>query len=545
MRSEPYHFSDWDAGKLPPLGWDCADAVDDGWTKQQLDHLMRSTVRDWVPPAKRTDRQDHSPKDVATTQKITSHGPRKLPPKLFANSPLRSARALIEDRHKRKGLRTIQHHRGGFYEWTGAHYQQPDRDAVDAMVWSYLDTATTETPKGDIAPFNPNRSKVGDVVAGLAAACNLSSYLDAPCWLIDDPNQLPASELLAVKNGLLHLPSGRLLPATPAFFGLNLAGVEYSTDTTPPAEWLAFLGQIWPGDGQSIETLQELFGYFLAPDTSQQKIALIVGPKRSGKGTIARILTELLGHDSVAAPTLASLATNFGLAPLIGKSVGIIGDARLSSRADQSAIAERLLSISGEDSLTIDRKFLSAWTGRLPIRFVIMTNELPRLADASGALASRFVVLTMEKSFFGHEDRGLFARLLPELPGILTWAREGYLRLNARGYFNQPASARDAIEELEALGSPVAAFVKECCIIEQGKVCSVEDVFSAWRAWCEENGRKEPGTAQSFGRDLRAVVSGLRITQPRMEGKQVRCYEGIGIRSWKDDGSKPDEDIPW
>ena len=45
-----------------------------------------------------------------------------------------------------------------------------------------------------------------------------------------------------------------------------------------------------------IETLQEIFGYVLTPDTSQQKIGMIVGPKRSGKGLIGRTLRRLVGE---------------------------------------------------------------------------------------------------------------------------------------------------------------------------------------------------------------------------------------------------------
>ena len=104
---------------------------------------------------------------------------------------------------------------------------------------------------------------------------------------------------------------------------------------------------------------------------------------------MGRVLTALLGKSNVCAPTLASLSQCFGLWPLIGKQLAIISDARLGGRADQQAIAERLLSISGEDGITIDRKYLVQWTGRLTTRFVIMTNELPRITDASGALASR------------------------------------------------------------------------------------------------------------------------------------------------------------
>ncbi len=45
-----YSFSDWQAGKQPKKGWDCADAVDDGWSKDQLDAFMRATARPWSPP---------------------------------------------------------------------------------------------------------------------------------------------------------------------------------------------------------------------------------------------------------------------------------------------------------------------------------------------------------------------------------------------------------------------------------------------------------------------------------------------------------------
>ena len=38
-----------------------------------------------------------------------------------------------------------------------------------------------------------------------------------------------------------------------------------------------------------MDTLQEIFGYLLTSNTSQQKIFLIIGPPRSGKGTMVRI----------------------------------------------------------------------------------------------------------------------------------------------------------------------------------------------------------------------------------------------------------------
>jgi putative DNA primase/helicase len=127
----------------------------------------------------------------------------------------------------------------------------------------------------------------------------------------------------------------------------------------------------------------------------------------------------MLGLANCCAPTLAALGTNFGLWPLIGKRLAVIGDARLSGRTDQAVVTERLLSISGEDALTIDRKNLPPVTVKLPTRIVILTNELPRLSDASGALAGRFLILRLENSFYGREGMNLTDRLMKELPGIL------------------------------------------------------------------------------------------------------------------------------
>ena len=75
------------------------------------------------------------------------------------------------------------------------------------------------------------------------------------------------------------------------------------------------------------------------------KILLLVGPTRAGKGVIARILGALVGAENVAGPTLSSLNGDFGLAPLLGKTLAVVSDARLNGRGAH-VVVERLLSIS-------------------------------------------------------------------------------------------------------------------------------------------------------------------------------------------------------
>jgi putative DNA primase/helicase len=374
-------------------------------------------------------------------------------------------------------------------------------------------------------PWAPNRHRIGDLLEAFARIALLSQRVQPPTWLN------PGSEgavLVACTNGLLEVGSRTLHELTPNYF--NEISVPFAYDPAPPApqEWLAFLKQLWPDDQESITLLQQWFGYILSGATDQQKILGVIGPLRSGKGTICRVLRNLVGNRNVTAPPLASFGQNFGLQDLIGKSVAIIGDVRLGG-GEQSAVVERLLSISGEDTLTIDRKYRDPWTGQLPTRVMFVSNELPRFGDASGAVASRILVLETHESFLGREDKSLINRLLTELPGILNWALNGLAALSADGRFTEPQSSIDTVVALQDLVSPISAFVRECCERGPLKESLCAELYDAWRWWAEANGHRS-STTQMFGRNLRAAVPSIRMTQPREGEERFRCYTGIALR---------------
>jgi putative DNA primase/helicase len=302
--------------------------------------------------------------------------------------------------------------------------------------------------------------------------------------------------------------------------------------------------ELWGGDAETIGALQEMFGYLVSADTRQQKMFLLVGPKRGGKGTIARVLTQMMGRHNVAGPTLASLGTNFGLQDLIGKPVAVISDARIGSKSDASLIAERLLSVSGEDLQNVNRKYLPPWSGYLPTRFVILTNELPRFKDSSGALASRFIILMLHKSFYGKENPALTEELCEELLGIFNWSLAGLQKLRARGRFQQPRSSDDAIQELEDLASPVGAFVRDRCSLGPDQTIETTVAYKAYRHYCEDNGLPI-GSQAVFGRDLRAARPEIRVrrlgTNP---ADRTRVYVGLTIKTIMDVTDAPCREGP-
>jgi putative DNA primase/helicase len=121
-------------------------------------------------------------------------------------------------------------------------------------------------------------------------------------------------------------------------------------------------------------------------------------------------------------------------------------------------------------------------------------------------------------------------RLLGELPGILNWAIAGWRRLCGRGFFQIPKSSADAVQQLEDLGSPISAFVRDHCVVGAGRTVEIGTLFFFWLDWCKTQNRRA-GSAEQFGKDLHAVVPGIKVSQRRTPTGRTRVYEGIALKS--------------
>jgi putative DNA primase/helicase len=488
----------------------------------------RSTKATDAKPAT-TERLDLAAQSIPLGQRDPDSGRLVLSPK----RTLPTADAYVREFHQHPEGRFLHGYAGLFLEWRENRYCEAEEDAIKCRLQAWLHQAlryvVIDRRTGTLAlvDFESNPVTVKQALDSIRAYAHLPATVISPSWL-DERTYPPAREILPFRSMNLHVPTGTLLPATPALFTTHALDFDYDPAASTPRQWLAFLSQLWENDQDSIHLLQEWFGYCLIANTSQQKMLLLVGPRRSGKGTIGRILGRLMGPKNVIGPTTSSLAGQFGLQPLIGKSLAIVSDARFTGE-NVSVVVERLLCISGEDPLTVERKFLGAVTMQLSTRFVFLTNELPRLNDASTALAGRFLILRLSNSFYGSEDLTLTDRLSTELPGILLWALEGWTRLEERGHFVQPPSVHDAVEELEDLASPVRPFVREYCTVHPELRVPIDTLYAAWEMWCKLTGRKA-GTRQTLGRDLASAVPGIKRRRLDATGAAIGAFsEGITL----------------
>lgn len=288
--------------------------------------------------------------------------PRELPP---PSAPMEVARELIRtDFADRSGALTLRHWRGGWWRWRTSRWIEVEQRAMAAAAYTFTEHAVyrvwDERKKEELVkPWTPNRHKVNDLLDALAAVVHLAEEVSMPSWLAGAQYD---GLIVSTANGLLDVGRRELLAHTPTFWNGTSVPFDYDPKAGPPHRWLTFMGELWPDDDRSPDALQEWFGYVVSGRLDLHKIALLVGPTRAGKGVTARILGALVGTENVAGPTLSSLNHDFGLAPLLGKTLAVVSDARLNGR-NANVVVERLLSISGEDTLTVNRKYREQWTG--------------------------------------------------------------------------------------------------------------------------------------------------------------------------------------
>jgi putative DNA primase/helicase len=450
-------------------------------------------------------------------------------------TPFDTAQKLISLRawQPDEGLRTWMHWQGSFWQWTGQRWKEIEDEQVRSFLWFQLNEADKIAKGGKTERFEPKPEHVNALTDALKAATNLPTKGNPmPAWRGEARDDDYARECVALQNGILHLPTRQPIRHTPRFWSPNVLDFSYDPSARAP-RFEQFLEELWPEDEEAQQCLLEVIGLCFTDITKYQKAFMFVGPKRGGRGTIGRLLKGLIGAENYIGTSLKAFSEPFGMESLIGKKVAVFSDARLDGvpQRNLSAIVERLLLITGQDDIDVNRKNSKYWHGALTDRCIIFSNELLKFPDASGALPGRFIIFRMIETFYGREDPNLTEKLLAERPGIFNLALNAFDQLRERGRLLQPVSGIEMSESLGELASDISTFVEERCIIHKDKEILLQKLFNAWNLWCSSRGIRHPWGSNQFSAKLRAAVPTMRSSRTKKDNpKRWTTVFGVGLR---------------
>lgn len=418
---------------------------------------------------------------------------------------------------RREEEQPLKRWRGDWYVHDGVRWRVTDDEDVRAELvrWLTGEDVQTRNREGVPVAWKPSRDgQVRDVLSMLGDVCNRPASMDptAGVFLMDvwlDQRMVPKDY-------------------TPAVWNTSVTTYRWDVRAECP-KTLLWLGSIL--STEDVELLRQWCGYLVSGRTDLQKMLVMIGPPRSGKGTLLWMMEELLGPGSTASvAALSELTKTFGLEPFIGARLVVMPDVRWAAKDAAEAVPE-LLSITGCDSRDVNRKNRKVWRGRLDVRFVAASNDTPSLADASGALAGRMLTITMGKSFLGSEDPGLRDMIRAEMSGVLQWALGGLRVLNAAGRFVEPESSVNAREEVRQAGNPTYLFIEDECLVGPYGTVQLDRLYVAYTAWCQRCGYKAL-SMHVLSRQLQNTVRGKIRSERRRRasGARERVVLGLTLR---------------
>lgn len=451
---------------------------------------------------------------------------RSVPPAMKevkeGSSPPDVAEAFLEQSEYRNkdGLSLRWHHS----QWYG----------YDGKAFSPIRTEDLKTEVLAFIQRTPARSKarssfLGDVLMNLSALCRMTPpAVLLPARWISSTKCVHQPKSIVVQNGIVDLTElfaeeieDALSSHTPEFVSTVSLPFDFDPNALCP-RWETFLEQILP-DQECRQLLQEIFGYCLTYDTSQQKFFMFEGSGANGKGVVLRILTLLLGEKNISSLPLESFSEKHDLVATLGKLVNITSEV-----GDLDKVGEGLLKqFTGEDMMHFNPKYQSPFSARPTARLILATNVRPPFKDRSDGLWRRLIVLPFPVTIpQEYRNPHLTEELAGELSGIFNWAVIGAWSLHERGQFIEPENSRLARDAFQRESNPARLFLEEDYEVRPEGEVGKQALYERYRRYCQEHGQKALN-ATNFAKEVQRVFPGVMLTKPRRQGSRCYKYEGI------------------
>jgi P4 family phage/plasmid primase-like protien len=335
-------------------------------------------------------------------------------------------------------------------------------------------------------------------------------------WLKPRAGDPTPSDLILFRNGRFNFRTKELVPHDGRYFATAAPVFDYDPDATCPL-WDRCMREWLPESYHN--TIHEFAGYTMTADTRLEKMLVLVGTGRSGKSTVARVLSWLCGTAHAVSRSLAELGGDFGLEGTLDKRLMLIPDAHDCEVRQRSVVLARIKGIVGNDELSINGKNVKIASANVPVRIIMVANRHPSFIDESGALSLRELLIHFGNSFVGREDRNLSTKLRRELSGIANRALAGLTRLRAsRNTFTVGKDMEAATLELRRLQSPALDFVMSKLILTRNDdhFCPDYRLYELYGDFCKENG---------IGGRLRRTLANLKTDIVAALGKGVRATQ--------------------
>jgi P4 family phage/plasmid primase-like protien len=304
------------------------------------------------------------------------------------------------------------------------------------------------------------------------------------------------NHILNTENGILDLKSFELQNHDPNKLISKSVGYAYDEDAVCP-RFIKFLNEIFDNDQELIVYIQRLMGYCLTGSMREKSFYIFWGPVGdNGKSVLTSVLRMLLGEYAATASINTFLyarnehSARDDLAVLRGARVIIMSEPEENARFAIGLIKNW----TGRNPVTCRHLYGSLFTYDPTGKLIVETNIKPRIYERTEAAWDRVHLIPFEVSIpKAQQDKDLEQVLEEELPGILNWALDGlreYVRMNG---LHPTIKMRIQTVQYRSENDSAKMFYDDLCTAISHGVMSNQEMYSAYKNYCEGNGIKPLG----------------------------------------------------
>lgn len=336
--------------------------------------------------------------------------------------------------------------------------------------------------------------------------------------------------LIGMQNGVMDLQTITFRPGNSDDLMTRSCGVSYDPLARCP-KFEKYVREIMDERPEEIDYLQKYSGYLLLGHNRRNIILFMVGKGANGKSLFANIIEKLLDQYCTAVP----IATMIKLRnETVGDDImSLIGSRALISRElekESTLNCAKLKQLTGNDSVAARNLHKKYTIQRNQGKFIVITNEIPRIPDKSNGIWRRLHVLPFTRSFDeGEADIELEDKLTAELPGIFNWALEGL-----RGYLQKGLTETKMMKkikfDLREEVVPLEEFITTHYEVSTTERINTRTLYEHYKTWSATMATAPHFSEKAFSMELMNLgIERYRRKTSQFGLKPIGIHESMGM----------------
>jgi putative DNA primase/helicase len=336
--------------------------------------------------------------------------------------------------------------------------------------------------------------------------------------------------MVNLKNGIYFIAEKRFEPHAESdhwkYLNTIQIPIEYDPTATCP-EIMKFMEEVFPG-GQNL--LIDVIGVCMTTSTANHKAIILLGEGNNGKSAYLYCLRSAIGRENVSSTSIHKLADTterFANNDLVGKLVNAADDVAQGKILDTANVK----SIVSGNEIRVEGKFRTPITYLPFCKLIFGANHRLESNDESMGYMRRIMHIPFAQTFALNPAKEKQLHQIfddaAEMSGLFNEITKRLTQTVATG-FVIPDAVTELVDNYDPIPDRVKDYIIQHMVADKDGIVPVREFYMVLNTNLSENFE----TMENVAKYVKHVFKEVRVSRPRISGKQVKCFIGVSVDTY-------------